>query len=74
MNSEDCYKRFNFPAASTFLKLPKNEGLKYTKTEIDDFISQKTVQQTTIKTGKRKDLGKLVSYYPLSLIQMDILT
>ena len=32
------------------------------------------MQQTTIKTGKRKDLGKLVSYYPLSLIQMDILT
>jgi hypothetical protein len=73
MNLEDYYKRFNFPAASTFLKLLKNEGLKYTKDEVDKFIKGKTEQQqTTIKTEKRKDLGKIVSYYPLSLIQMDI--
>ncbi len=64
MNLEDYYKKYNFPASSTFLKLLKNEGLKFTKKEIDDFISQKTEQQqTTIKTEKKKDLGKLVAYY-----------
>ena len=71
MNLEDYYKRFNFPAASTFLKLLKNEGLKYTKDEVDKFIKGKTEQQqTTIKTEKRKDLGKLVSYYPLSNLRL----
>jgi len=73
MQLEDYYKKFNFPASSTFLKLLKNEGLKYTKDEVDKFIKGRTEQQqTTIKTEKRKDLGKLVAYYPLSLIQMDI--
>jgi hypothetical protein len=73
MNLEDYYQKFNFPASSTFLKLLKNEGLKYTKDEVDKFIKGKTEQQqTTIKTEKKKDLGKLVAYYPLSLIQMDI--
>jgi hypothetical protein len=39
---------------------------------VDKFIKGKTEpQQTTIKTEKRKDLGKLVAYYPSSLIQMD---
>jgi len=73
MNLEDYYKKFNFPASSTFLKLLKNEGLKYTKDEVDKFIKGRTEQQqTTIKTEKRKDLGKIVSFYPLSLVQMDI--
>ena len=73
MDLEKYYIKFNYPASSTFLKLLKNEGLKYTKNEVDDFISHRTEQQqTTITTEKRKDLGKLVSYYPLSLIQMDI--
>ena len=73
MNLEDYYKKFNFPASSTFLKQLKNEGLKYTKDEVDKFIKGKTEQQqTTIKTEKRKDLGKIVSFYPLSLVQMDI--
>ena len=38
MNLEDYYKKFNFPASSTFLKQLKNEGLKYTKDEVDKFI------------------------------------
>ncbi len=51
MNLEDYYKKFNFPASSTFLKLLKNEGLKYTKDEVDKFIKGRTEQQqTTIKT------------------------
>jgi len=40
MNLEDYYKKFNFPASSTFLKLLKNEGLKYTKDEVDNFINK----------------------------------
>ncbi len=73
MDIETLYKKFNFPASSTFLKLLKNEGLKYTKDEVDNFIKGRTEQQkTTIKTEKRKDLGKIVSFYPLSLVQMDI--
>ena len=73
MDLETLYKKFNFPASSTFLKQLKNEGLKYTKDEVDTFIKGKTEQQKTmIKTEKRTDLGKLVSFYPLSLVQMDI--
>ena len=75
MNSdlEKYYKKFNFPAATTFLKLLKNEDIKVTKKEVDDFIKSRTEQQqTTIKGEKKKDLGKIVAYYPLSLIQMDI--
>ena len=73
MELETLYKKFNFPASSTFLKLLKNEGLKYTKDEVDKFIKGRTEQQqTTIKTEKKKDLGKIVSFYPLSLVQMDI--
>ncbi len=55
MNLEDYYKKYNFPAASTFLKLLKNEWLKYTKDEVDKFIKGKTEQrQTTIKTERKK--------------------
>ena len=40
---------------------------------VDNFISHRTEQQqTTIKTEKRKDLGKIVSFFQLSLVQMDI--
>jgi hypothetical protein len=38
MDIETLYEKFNFPASSTFLKLLKNEGLKYTKDEVDKFI------------------------------------
>ena len=31
MDIETLYKKINFPASSTFLKLLKNEGFKYTK-------------------------------------------
>ena len=31
MNLETLYVKYNFPASSTFLKLLKNEGFKYTK-------------------------------------------
>ncbi len=56
---ETLYKKFDFPASSKFLKQLKNEGLKYTKDEVDKFIKGKTEQQqTTIKTEKKKDLGK----------------
>ena len=34
MNLEQLYIKFNFPASSTFLKLLKNEGIKYTKDEV----------------------------------------
>ncbi len=45
----------------------------YTKDEVDKFIKDRTEQQkTTIRTEKRKDLGEIVSFYPLSLVQMDI--
>ena len=43
------------------------------KKDVDNFISHRTEQQqTTIKTEKRKDLGKIVSFFQLSLVQMDI--
>ena len=71
MNLEQLHVKFNFPASSTFLKLLKNARLKYTKDEVDKFIKGKTEQQqTTIKTEKRKDLGKLIAYYPF-IIDLD---
>jgi hypothetical protein len=73
MDLEKYYKKYNFPAASTFLKQLKNEDIKVTKQQVDDFIKSRTEQQqTTIKAVKKRDLGRIVAYYPLSLIQMDI--
>jgi hypothetical protein len=73
MDLEKYYKKYNFPAASTFLKQLKNEDIKVTKQQVDDFIKSRVEQQqTTITTVKKKDLGRIVAYYPLSLIQMDI--
>ena len=70
---EKYYKQFNFPASSTFVKQLKNEGIKITKKEIDDFlVSRVEQQQTTIQSNRKKLLGKIVAYRPLSLIQMDI--
>ena len=70
---EKYYKQFNFPASSTFVKQLKNEGIKITKKEIDDFlVSRAEQQQTTIQSNRKKLLGKIVAYRPLSLIQMDI--
>jgi hypothetical protein len=73
MDLEKYYKKYNFPAASTFLKQLKNEDIKVTKQQVDEFIKGRVEQQqTTIKAEKKKDLGRIVAYYPLSLIQMDI--
>ena len=75
MNSglEKYYKKFNFPAASTFWIKLKSENIKVTKKEVDDFIASRVEQQqTTIKAEKKRNSGRIVAYYPLSLIQMDI--
>ena len=73
MDLEKYYKKYNFPASSTLLKLLKNEGIKITKKEIDDFLATRVEQQQTIiKNERKKTLGKIVTYRPLSLIQMDI--
>ena len=70
---EKYYKQFNFPASSTFVKQLKNAGIKITKKEIDDFLASRVEQQqTTIQSNRKKLLGKIVAYRPLSLIQMDI--
>ncbi len=73
MNLEKYYKKFNYPAASTFLIKLKGEDIKVTKKEVEEFIgSHVEQQQTTIKAEKKRNSGKIVAYYPLSLIQMDI--
>jgi hypothetical protein len=73
MDLEKYYKKYNFPASSTFVKQLKNEGIKTTKKEIDEFIGKRVEQQKTIiKNERKKTLGKIVAYRPLSLIQMDI--
>ena len=73
MNLEKYYNQFNFPASSTFLKQLKNEGIKVTKNDIDDFLSTRVEQQqTSVKHERKRKLGKIVAYRPLSLIQMDI--
>jgi hypothetical protein len=75
MNSdlEKYYKKFNFPAASTFWIKLKAENIKVTKKQLDEFIASRVEQQqTTIKAIKKRNSGKIVAYYPLSLIQMDI--
>jgi hypothetical protein len=73
MDLEKYYKKYNFPASSTFVKQLKNEGIKITKKEVDTFLATRVEQQQTIITNERKKtLGKIVAYRPLSLIQMDI--
>ena len=73
MDLEKYYKKYNFPASSTFVKQLKNEGIKITKKEVDTFLGTRVEQQKTIITNERKKtLGKIVAYRPLSLIQMDI--
>jgi hypothetical protein len=73
MDLEKYYKKYNFPASSTLIKQLKNEGIKTTKKEIDEFINNRVEQQkTVINNERKKTLGKIVAYRPLSLIQMDI--
>jgi hypothetical protein len=48
MDLEKYYKKYNFPASSTFIKQLKNEGIKTTKQEIDEFIGKRVEQQKTI--------------------------
>ena len=56
MDLETLYVKFNISASSTFLKLLKNEWIKYNRKNVDGFISHRTEQQkTTIKTEKRKE-------------------
>jgi hypothetical protein len=73
MDLEKYYKKYNFPASSTLVKQLKNEGIKTTKKEIDEFINNRVEQQkTVINNERKKTLGKIVAYRPLSLVQMDI--
>jgi hypothetical protein len=44
MDLETLYKTFNLPASNKIFKLLKNQGLKYTKDEVDNFIKGKTEQ------------------------------
>jgi hypothetical protein len=70
---EKYYKKYNFPASSTFVKHLKNEGIKTTKKEIDEFIGTRVEQQKTVINNERKrTFGRIVAYRPLSIIQMDI--
>ena len=51
----------------------KGEDVKVTKKEVDEFIASRVEQQqTNIKAETKRDPGRIVAYYPLSLIQMDI--
>ena len=60
MDLEKYYKKYNFPASSTLLKLLKNEGIKITKKEVNTFLATRVEQQQTIITNERKKtLGKL---------------
>ena len=71
MNSdlEKYYKKFNFPAATTFLKKLKGEDVTVTKKEVDEFIASRVEQQqTTIKAEKKRDPGRIVAYYPVSAV------
>ena len=73
MDLEKYYKKYNFPASSTFVKQLQNEGIKTTKKEIDEFIGTRVEQQKTVINNERKrTLGRIVAYRPLSIIQMDI--
>jgi len=73
MNLEKYYKKFNYPVTSTFWIKLKGEDIKVTKKGVDEFISSRVEQQqTTIKAEKKRNSGRIVAYYPLSLIQMDI--
>jgi hypothetical protein len=73
MDLEKYYKKYNFPASSTLIKQLKNEGIKTTKKEIDEFINNRVEQQkTVINNERKKTLGKIVAYRQLSLVQMDI--
>jgi hypothetical protein len=45
MDLEKYYKKYNFPASSTLVKQLKNEGIKITKKEIDEFINNRVEQQ-----------------------------
>ena len=70
---ENYYKKYNFPASSTFLKQLKNEKINTTKQEIEEFIGNRVEQQQTVINNERKrTLGKIVAFRPLSLVQMDI--
>ena len=73
MDLEKYYKKYNFPASSTFLKQLKNEKINTTKQEIEEFIGNRVEQQQTVINNERKrTLGKIVAFRPLSLVQMDI--
>ena len=70
---ENYYKKYNFPASSTFLKQLKIEKIKTTTQEIEEFIGNRVEQhQTVINNERKRTLGKIVSFRPLSLVQMDI--
>ena len=47
MDLEKYYKKYNFPASSTFVKQLKNEGIKITKKEVDTFLATRVEQQQT---------------------------
>ena len=53
MDLEKYYKKYNFPASSTFIKQLKNEGIKTTKQEIDKFIGNRVEQQKTIHENEQ---------------------
>jgi hypothetical protein len=51
----------------------EGEDIKVTKKEVDEFIASRAEQQqTNMQADKKRDPGRIVAYYPLSLIQMDI--
>ncbi len=62
MNLEKYYKKFNFPATSTFWIKLKSEDIKVTKKEVDTFIASRVEQQqTTIKAEKKRSSSEIAT-------------
>ena len=70
---EQYYNEYNFPSVEKLYNLMKDDNIKITKKEIKEHLNKKSEVQILKETKQSKQkLGKIVSFKPNSIWNMDI--
>lgn len=71
---DELYKKFNFPAASKFYKILKDEGYNISLNQVKEFLANQSVDQIHKVVNKNRNKFKYITAnFPNEIFQIDLL-
>ena len=71
---DELYKKFNFPAASKFYKILKDEGYNISLSQVKEFLANQSVDQIHKVVNKNRNKFKYITAnFPNEIFQIDLL-